>query len=65
MRFTNLYIGYNNEEDFRILICAFDKIEANELANEYRCDSNMQGEFEVTETEKIDDIHFDCDYVIS
>ena len=65
MKFTNLYIGYNKEEDFRILICAFDKNKAKELAYDYWCDSNMRGEFEITEAEKIDDIVFDCDYVIS
>lgn len=65
MTFTNLYIGYNKEEDFRILICAFDEVEAKELSDEYRCDSNMQGCFEITEADKIDNIHFDCDYVIS
>ena len=66
MNFTNLFIGYNEEEDFRILICAFDKTEAQELANEYRCDSNLNGRFEIEEiTNGIDNIHFDCDYVIA
>ena len=66
MNFTNLFIGYNEEEDFRILICAWDKIEAQELANVYRCDSNLQGRFEIVEiTNGIDNIHFDCDYVIA
>ena len=66
MRFTNLFIGYNEEEDFRILICAFDKEEAQELADEYRFVSNLSGHFETSELEgKIDDIHFDCDYVIA
>lgn len=66
MRFTNLFIGYNEEEDFRILICAFDKEEAQELADEYRFDAKLNGHFEIFEIEeKIDDIHFDCDYVIA
>ncbi len=66
MKFTNLFIGYNEEEDFRILICAFDKEEAYELANEYRFDSKLDGEFEIKEIEGgIDNIHFDCDYVIA
>ena len=66
MRFTNLFIGYNAKEDFRILICAFDEIDAQELANEYRFDSNLDGNFEIQEIENgIDDIHFDCDYVIA
>ena len=65
-RFTNLFIGYNKEEDFRILICAFDEIEAQELAREYGFDAGLEGNFEVTEpTESIDNIRFDCDYVIA
>lgn len=66
MRFTNLFIGYNKEENFRILICAFDKEEPQELADEYRLDSNLDGEFEIEEVENgIGNIHFDCDYIIS
>lgn len=66
MFFTNLFVGYNEEEDFRILICAFDKVEASELARGYRLDSNMKGDFEISELEKpIDEYHFDCDYVIA
>lgn len=66
MRFTNLFIGYNREEDFRILICAFDKEEALELANEYRFDAGLEGYFEIEEIEsEITNIHFDCDYIIA
>lgn len=66
MRFTNLFIGYNREEDFRILICAFDEEEALELANEYRFDAGLEGHFEIEEIEdEITNIHFDCDYVIA
>ena len=66
MRFTNLFIGYNATEDFRILICAFDKIDAIELAREYGFDAGLKGKWEITEPEKgIDGIHFDCDYVIA
>ena len=62
----NLFIGYNREEDFRILICAFDVIEATELANGYRLDSKLEGRFEIQEIEDgMDNIHFDCDYVIA
>lgn len=66
MIFTNLFIGYNEEEDFRILICAFDKQEAYELAYRYRLDSNLKGYFEIEQINSgIDNIHFDCDYVIA
>ena len=66
MRFTNLYVGYNETENFTILICAFDEEEAAELAREYCSDSKFRGTFEIKKTNgKIDDIHFDCDYVIA
>ena len=66
MRFTNLFVGYNETEDFRILICAFDEEEAADLAREYGNDSKLRVTFEVQKSEgKIDDIHFDCDYVIA
>lgn len=64
-KFTNLFIGYNPEEDFRILICAADEQDASEYAEQYRIDSHMDGKFEISEpTSGIDEIHFDCDYVI-
>lgn len=66
MQFTNLFIGYNAEENFRILICAFDEAEAKELADGYGSDAGLNGEFEIQEIENgIDHIHFDCDYVIA
>ena len=43
MIFTNLFIGYNRKEDFRILICSFDEEKAAELANEYRLDAGLEG----------------------
>ena len=62
----NLFIGYNEEEDFRILICAFDGIEAAELAREYGFEAHIEGKWKITETDpNIDNTHFDCDYVIA
>lgn len=61
---NNLYVGYNETENFRILICALDVQEAQEIANEYRFDSNMCGSFEITEFTDIN-THFDCDYVVT
>lgn len=62
----NLFIGYNGEEDFRILICAFEKHEAYTLAIEYGLDAHLEGDWEITETNpNMDNIHFDCDYVIA
>ena len=62
----NLFIGYNEDEDFRILICAFDKQDAHELARAYGLDAHLEGKWTITEVEcDVDDIHFDCDYVIA
>lgn len=66
MRFTNLFVGYNKEEDFRILICAYDEYDALGLAEGYRTDSKLKGHFEIEEIENgIDNMRFDCDYVIA
>ena len=66
MSFTNLFIGYNREEDFRILICADDEIIARELAEEYRVDAGLEDKFEIEElADEVVAMHFDCDYVIA
>ena len=59
----NLYVGYNEEEDFRILIGANDENEADTLAEYYRQDSKLKGEFKISEFNDIN-THFDCDYII-
>lgn len=65
MKFTNLYEGYNKTEDFRILICAFDRNDAQELADGYCLESDLEGSFEIGDVGSIDETHYDCDYVIS
>ena len=60
----NLYVGYNEKEKFRVLICAFDKQEAYEIAAEYGSDSNLEGEWEISEFSDVN-TSFDCDYVIT
>lgn len=64
-----IYIGYNKTEDFRILVFGCDENEAYEVAEGYRKDMEMEGEFEIHELPKdIEDlkhINFDCDYVIA
>ena len=63
---TNLFIGYNEEEDFRILIMAEDEATASEIAEEYCVDSKLEGHFEILECDDdIGELHFDCDYVVS
>lgn len=61
---TNLWVGYNKTEDFRVLICALDIEEAQEIANGYLLDTNMKGTFEITEFDNLE-THFDCDYVLT
>lgn len=58
----NLYSCYNVEEFFRILVVASDEKEAEEKAEEYRKDTNMEGKFEIETL--TDEMYFDCDYVI-
>lgn len=55
---TNLFVGYNETDQFRILICAADKEEAEEIARDYRNGSFVVSEF----TDAM--ISFDCDYVL-
>lgn len=64
-QFLNLFEGYNPEEDFRVLICAFDRKEAQEIANGYALDSHMSGNFDIQEVDSIDNTHYDCDYVLT
>ena len=59
---TNLYVGYNEEEDFRILICALDANEAHELARQYGLDSKLKGTWVIQDLDA--NTQFDCDYVI-
>lgn len=61
---NNLWIGHNETENFKILICALDKIEAQEIANEYNLDSHMIGTFEITKFTNTE-TQFDCDYVLT
>ena len=66
MIFQNLFVGYNKEEDFRILICAFCKEEAADVARDYAADSKLSGEFEISAFEEdITDTYFDCDYIVA
>ena len=61
---TNLWVGYNDAEDFKVLIVALDKEEAQEIVNEYCLDSHMEGKFEITEYDNTE-TQFDCDYVLT
>lgn len=62
----NLFIGYNEDEDFRVLICAFDIWEAHEVVRGYALDAKLDGEWEIIEVgPDTDDLRFDCDYVIT
>ena len=61
---TNLWVGYNEEEDFRVLICAQDEQEARQIANGYRVDTLMEGTFKITEFTDVN-VRIDCDYVLT
>ena len=60
----NLWVGHNRTENFKVLICAFDEIEAYEVSESYRRDSHMEDHFEITEFTNMEE-RFDCDYVIT
>lgn len=60
---TNLYVGYSKVDDFRVLICASDEAEAQEVANIYLSDTHLEGTFEITEFKDIN-TRFDCDYIL-
>ena len=59
----NLWVGHNKTEDFKILICASDEIEAQEIADSYKDDTNMEGKFEIKEFCDTEE-RFNCDYVV-
>lgn len=60
---TNLWVGYNKTEDFRVLIRATDTEEAQKIADDYCNDSHMGGIFEIAKFDNIN-IRLDCDYVL-
>jgi hypothetical protein len=65
--FKNLFIAYNKTENFRVLIVADNEAEALVTALSYAMLSSLSDEPEnwnISEAEKIDDLHFDCDYVV-
>ena len=61
---NNLWVGHNVKKNFTVLICALDEKEAYRIANDYRLDSKMEGEFDIS---KFDNMHIDidCDYVLT
>lgn len=61
---NHLWVGYNEKEDFRVLICALDEQDAQEIANDYCLDSHMNGKFEISEFSDTN-TNFDCDYVLT
>ena len=61
---TNLWVGHNKVENFKVLICALDKEEAQKIADDYCIDSHMESKFEITEFNNLE-IQFDCDYVLT
>lgn len=64
---NGLYVAYNTEEDFRILVVAQDEAEAMDVARSYFSDSNMYSLPDGIEISEFDDVEtkFDCDYVVT
>lgn len=61
---TNLFVGHNEKENFTVLICASDETEAASIAEKYRTDLEMDGEFDITEFYQTCTT-FDCDYILT
>lgn len=61
---TNLWVGTNEAGDFKVLIIALDKEEAQEIANGYCLDSHMEGSFTIEEFYNVNE-SFDCDYALT
>jgi len=61
---TNLWVGTNETENFKVLIVALDREEAQEIANSYCLDSHMEGKFDIAEFDNTE-TQFDCDYVLT
>jgi hypothetical protein len=61
---TNLWVGTNEVENFKVLIVALDREEAQEIANSYCLDSHMEGSFTIKEFLDANE-DFDCDYVLT
>lgn len=65
---NNLWVAFNKDEDFRVLVVASDLEEACDLIREYANDSHLEGIWDVKELsevkDELNDLRFDCDYVI-
>lgn len=59
----NLFVGCNNEEHFKVLICAPDAITAEKIVEEYRVDMNLAGKFCIAEFDNTE-INIDCSYIL-
>ena len=60
----NLYIGFNSDVDFKVLICANDLKEAAEIAARYVSDANLDFDLSVMSWDNLN-TNFDCDYVLT
>lgn len=63
--FNNLYVAYNADEDFRIMVVANSREEAKDTAREYFKDSGMRGNVVISQPFNMFDLVYSCDYVIS
>ena len=56
-------LAYNGKENFKVLVCARDKKEANLLMVDYSEEANLESDWMFTKT-SIENEIFDCDYMI-
>lgn len=64
---SNLFVAYNEKENFRMLICALDNLEAMEIARGYAADTDMStnpNDWNISEFTDVN-TNFDCDYAVS
>lgn len=61
---NGLYVGYSENDNFRVLIIAESKEEATKIADEYVFDANLEGPMVISDYVDTD-CRFDCDYALT
>ena len=61
---NGLYVGYSENDDFRVLIIAENKEEATKIADEYIFDANLEGPMVISDYVDTD-TRFDCSYALT
>lgn len=61
---ANLYVGYNEKENIKVLICAINKEEAEYVAEDYKFRNDIEGNFVISTYDNVE-TEFDYDYVLT